>query len=198
MGIFNFFMPDTPLTSFQSGQEAAKAVLRQQLSIAMTSPNRSSPYRQIGDWVNMIRLSNDIILSKVVDRSTSPNRSVNDHTRIAYRGSLKKIRMIDLITHNQLQFSVGMPVYDIIQSDDVYYMPQNFSGIHQHIGDDECLISKKVNSPSNYFLQFNIDTSKGCCCQRTLEPFLLTENQGNFPIPTFPKILHIDPIYFHC
>jgi hypothetical protein len=199
MGIFNYHMPDISLTSILAGQDKAKTVLREQLAIAMVSPNRPFPYRQIGNWVNMSRLTNDAHLSRVVTKAKSMNRSVNDNTRINDLPAFKNVRMVDLLMHNQIQFSAGIPSFEIIRSQDSRLTRQRLAGFYRHIGDDECMFSKGVNSLSKNFLEINLsNNSNGFCCQDSLEPFLIDAERGNFPIPTFPDILEIDPVYFHC
>jgi hypothetical protein len=199
MGIFNYHMPDISLTSIPAGQDKAKSVLREQLAIAMVSPRRPLPYRQIGNWVNMSRLTNDAHLSRVVTKSKSMNRSVNDTTRINDVPAFKNVRMIDLLTHNQIQFSAGIPTLEIIRSQDSRLTRRRLAGLYRHIGEDECMFSKGVKSPSEKFLKIDLTKNiKGLCCRDSLAPFLLDGQQGNFPIPVFPEILEIDPVYFHC
>jgi len=198
MGIFNYHMPDLPLTSIPSGQDEAKAVLREQLAVRMISNRRPLPYRQIGDWVRMSQLTNANYLSRVVNKDKSMNRAVNDNTCILDDRAFRKVRMIDLLMHNQLQFSAGMPYLEIIRSQDSRFTRRRLAGIYRHIGDDECFSMKKVNGYSENFLSINLlKSSGGSCCVDTLTPFLFSGTHGNFPIPIFPEILDIDPLYFH-
>jgi hypothetical protein len=199
MGIFNYHMPDLALNAVATGQDQAKTVLREQMAIAMISRNRPLPYRQIGSWVNMNRLTNDAYLSRVVTKSKSMNRSVNDNTRILDDSAFKNVRMIDLLMHNQIQFSSGIPSFEIIRSQDSRIARRRLAGIYRHIGDDECLVSKGVSSISKNFLGIDLSQSTGGrCCADALKPFLIDGDRGNFPIPIFPDILDIDPVYFHC
>lgn len=202
MGIFNYQMPEPVFVTNPANQDLVKAFVRYELTVAMVSAFRPRPYRDIQYWIDMDRLSGNQYLQRIVDKSKATNRSVNDCTLINSDPSFKRVRMIDLLLHNQMQFTNSNTSFGLVASGDNLY-PANPKSLYYHIGDDECEEMREAPGYSQRYLRihsdnFSISEMKNSLCINGLKPFLeANQNKCNLPIPVFPDYLPLDPIYFH-
>lgn len=202
MGIFNYQMPEPVFITNAANQALAKAFVRYELSVAMVSSSRPKPYRDIKYWVDMDRLAGNQSLQRLVDKSKATNRTVNDCTNIYAVSSFKRVRMIDLLLHNQMQFTNSGLGFRIINSGICSY-PEEPKSLYYHIGDDECEEMRSAQGYSEKYLRvhsenFSKRDIKNSLCINGIKPFLqANQNKCNLPIPVFPEYLPLDPIYFH-
>ena len=75
------------------------------LSEAISRPNRNKPYSDIRFWIDFDRITKDVVMKRILENKSSINRSINDNVKIDNIKSFKKGKMIDLLMHNQMQFS---------------------------------------------------------------------------------------------
>lgn len=202
MGIFNYQMPDPVFVSTPANVELAKAFVRYELTVAMRSPSRPRPYRDIKYWIDLDRLAGNQYLQRIVDKSKATNRSVNDCTEILSDPSFKRVRMIDLLLHNQMQFTNSRSSFRLVISN-VNLYPREPKSLYYHIGDDECEEMRKAPSYSERYLRIHSDNflvkpMKNSLCINGIRAHLVyNQSNCNLPIPVFPEYLPLDPIYFH-
>jgi hypothetical protein len=202
MGIFNYQMPEPIFVTNPANKDLAKAFVRYELTVAMVSPSRPKPYRDIQYWIDMNRLAGNQYLQRIVDKSKATNRTVNDCTLINSNSSFKRVRIIDLLLHNQMQFTNSTSSFRLVISGINRY-PLKPKSLYYHIGDDECEEMREAPGYSQRFLRihsdnFSINSMKNSLCINGIKPFLAdNQNKCNLPIPVFPEYLPLDPIYFH-
>ncbi len=151
------------------------------------------------DFENITR---DTVMKRISENKSSVNRSVNDNVLIDKIKSLKKGKIIDLLMHNQMQFSKNHRFNGIIESSRLSY-PYEPDSLFYHFGDDECLFAYKSTN-SNNSLQLNnpkFSNPSERMNSRVMKVInsLKIDNSRNafLPIKVFSEILPLDPVYFH-
>lgn len=203
-GIFNYHLVKPYFVSQLSNRLVIEQTLRIMLSEVMIRSSRPRPYRDISLWVNFNGLNSQKVLEKLIENEKTQNRLVNDNTRIAGIQSFKRGKMIDLLMHNKMQYSTGRNFSGIIESNPRYY-PVRPNSAYYHISDDDCMNITKPGEKSSHHVilgersiqQRGFNRPNGFINQ------ILSDLRSNstvdtiLPIPTYPRILPLDSIYFH-
>jgi hypothetical protein len=202
LGIFNYYMKQPAFAKEMSNWPIVEATVKLMLTEVISRPTRIRPYSDIRHWVDFNRISKTDIMQRISLKKRSVNRSVNDNVLINKIKSFKKGKFIDLLMHNQMQFSLNHKFNGVIESASSSYTSMPDSSFY-HFGDDECLEAHEASSSENY-LKLN-------------NPYFDDPNQGRnsrikkvidglkdegavfayLPIKVFADILPLDGVYFH-
>ena len=203
LGIFNYYMKKPAFANSISNWQQVEATVKFMLTKAISRPNRIRPYSDIRFWVDFDNITRDAVMSRFSINSPSLNRSVNDNVLVDDIKSLKKGKIIDLLMHNQMQFSQDHHFNGVITSAPLEY-PHEPDSFFYHFGDDECLDTKKAQGNSEKFLRLNnpkyIDPSEmyNSFIRKAVNG--LKEDKADIavlPLKVFTEILPLDPVYFH-
>jgi hypothetical protein len=200
MGIFNFHNKKPSFANSISNWPIVEATVKYMLTQVISRPNRIKPYSDIRFWVDFNRITSNEIMERISENKKSLNRSVNDNVRIIDIKSLKNGKLIDLLMHNQMQFTSQYKNNGIVKSDTLAY-PYNPDSSFYHLGDDECL-EIEPGGNSNRFLHLNNLTSSQAVDNPILNKVISNLKEDGYdyaglPIRTFPEILPINNVYFH-
>ena len=201
-GIFNFYMKKPDFASTIKNWPQVEATVKFMLTQAISRPSRIRPYSDIRFWIDFENITRDTVMKRISENKSSVNRSVNDNVLIDKIKSLKKGKIIDLLMHNQMQFSKNHRFNGIIESSRLSY-PYEPDSLFYHFGDDECLFAHKSTN-SNNSLQLNnpkFSNPSERMNSRVMKVInsLKIDNSRNafLPIKVFSEILPLDPVYFH-
>lgn len=199
-GIFNYRMKKPSFATMVPNWPIVEATVELMLTRAISRPSRIRPYSDIRFWVDFDNITNDEIMERLSQNSRSLNRAVNDNTKLDLIKSFKNGKIIDLLMHNQMQFSVGHNFNGIIESAPLAF-PHKPDSIFYDFGDDECMKTPRTAYNSNKYLRiqnqsFSLSASPNVykAIQGLKEP---GEDDAVLPIKVFSQILPLDPIYFH-
>ena len=202
-GIFNYYMKKPAFANSISNWPQVEATVKFMLTQAISRQSRIKPYSDIRFWVDFNRITRDTVMTRLSENSPSINRSVNDNVLVNKIRSFKKGKMIDLLMHNQMQFSNDHRFNGLIKSSKLTYPIEPDSSFY-HFGDDECLTTNKASGNSKNFLRLSnlkfSDPSEmyNSNVKKVIDS--LKEDNNEFvslPIKVFNEILPLDPIYFH-
>ena len=149
-------------------------------------------------------MSSEETLTKVIEKNKSQNRSVYYSSFIRDIASLKPGKMIDMLMHNLMQFAPGRQSSRIIRSAP-FDPPQFPDSAFYHLGDDDCQIMTDPGMNSSVHLllgERRASSTNGSQGSGLLNRVLNELRKEDFPatilpIPIFPQILPLDPVYFH-
>lgn len=203
VGIFNFNLSERKPHFARSihNWPQIEATVKFMLTKKISDPYRIRPYGDIRRWVDFKKLTEDHVLKRFSANSRSMNRSVNDNVRIRLK-SFKKGKIIDLLVHNQLQFSARHRFNGIVRSRPLSY-PRHPDALFYHIGDDECVGGTRASVSSKRVLRLSNPafTSEAQKRSSFVDKVLTDMKQGDrfavLPIKIFPEILPLNPVYFH-
>ena len=224
-GIFNYFMKKPEFANDIPNWPLVETTVKFMLTEAISRPNRVKPYSDIRFWVNFSKISSNKIMERLSSNSSSLNRSVNDNLHIKGVKSFKKGKIIDLLMHNQMQFSEEHIFNGLIKSAPKEY-PLSPDSLFYHFGDDEGLLTNKTNGNSDKQLKLgNLDDSdpfskKYPIIKKVIDGLKEEDNSDEIltpkrftsiysshkeksdvavlPIKVFDEILPLDPVYFHA
>ena len=202
LGIFNYYMKKPAFANNISNWSQVEATVKFMLTRAISRPSRIRPYSDIRFWVDFSSISQAKIMNRIAENKTSMNRSVNDNVLIYGVKSFKKGKIIDMLMHNQIQFSQDHNFNGLIKSAPLSY-PYEPDSIFYHFGDDECLEARDASNSQNYLKLGNISYSdtvkkRDSIIKKVIEG-LKDDGSTNayLPIKVFPEILPLDSVYFH-
>jgi hypothetical protein len=198
LGIFNYYMKAPSFASKRSNWPLIESTVKYMLTEVISRPTRIRPYSDIRHWIDFKKITESVILRKFSQNKSSVNRSVNDNVQIEGVRSLLKGKIIDLLVHNQMQFSTNHHFNGIVESTRNSY-PINPDSIFYHFGYDDSLDGQKASKTDN-FLSLNLppQTINFCFVHKVLEGLKVrNDNLVYFPIRVFPEILPLDSVYFH-
>ena len=202
LGIFNFYNKKPAFANNITNWPVVEATVKFMLTQAIARDTRIRPYSDIRHWVDIRNITNDEIMQRLSENKTSLNRSVNDNVNIKDIKSLKNGRMIDLLMHNQLQFSYEHLFNGFVRSAPLNY-PKHPDSLFYHFADDECLLAKEGNATEN-FLRLSTPVYQDPKEEKESKilkviKWLKEDNQNlaALPIKVFPEILPLNPVYFH-
>ena len=141
-------------------------------------------------------------MKRLSENKPSINRSVNDNVLIDEIKSFKKGKIIDILMHNQMQFSQDHRFNGIVKSSPLAY-PYEPDSAFYHLGDDECLVAHKPSNSGNFLQlsnpEFNEPTERFNSRIIKAIDSLKEDNSNNafLPIKVFSELLPLDPVYFH-
>lgn len=200
VGIFNYHMKKPTFANSIPNWAQVESTVKYMLTRAISRPSRIRPYSDIRHWLDFGNLTNSSILAWLSQNSTSLNRSVNDNTNLDRIKSFKRGKIVDLLMHNQMQFSAGHNFNGIVESAPLAF-PYNPDSIFYDFGDDECMETHKSALNSDKYLRienlrFSAISSPNVhrAIQGLKEPGKV---DAVLPIKVFSQILPLDPIYFH-
>jgi hypothetical protein len=202
LGVFNYYLKKPAFANSMRNWPRVEATLKYMLTQAISRPSRIRPYSDIRLWVDFNRLSEDIIINRIIENKTSTNRSVNDNVRIDNIKSLKTGKIIDLLMHNQMQFSRGHFFNGLVRSAPLSYPIRPDSSFY-HFGDDDCLEGKDPSCTDN-FVNLSYPSYSDPVKRknsRILNALDVLKEKDDpclcLPMKVFPEILPLDPVYFH-
>jgi hypothetical protein len=202
MGIFNYHMKKPQFAISIPNWPKVEATVKLMLSKAISNPRRSRPYSDIRFWLDFDALGQDSILSRVSSNKPSLNRSVNDNVLFKRLKSLKKVKMIDFLMHNQMQFSNARNSFEIIRSSSIVDDLEPDS-LFYHFGDDECCSTTKQSSTNGFLKLANpIFSNSSQRDQSRVLRVIESLKSGSqefavLPIKVFNEFLPLDEVYFH-
>ena len=202
-GIFNYYMKKPVFANSISNWPQVEATVKFMLTQAISRPSRLKPYSDIRFWVDFNRITRDAVMTRLSENSPSINRSVNDNVLVDEIKSFKKGKMIDLLMHNQMQFSKHHRFNGLVKSSKLAYPYEPDSSFY-HFGDDECLTTNKASGNSENFLRLsnpkfsNTSEMINSKVKKVIDSLKEGNNEfSSLPIKVFNEILPLDPIYFH-
>jgi hypothetical protein len=202
-GVFNYHLKKPAFANRITNWPIVEATVKFMLTNCISNPNRNRPYSDIRHWFDFSGLVDNKILERISQNKKSQNRSVNDSSKISNVKSYKKGRIIDMLMHNQMQFSNARQFNGLIKSAPLsfpFYPDSNF----YHFGDDEC--QKMDEQPGKFSNKFLLlcnpkysDPLKGrnSRISKIIKQLKGKSNNAILPIPIFDEILPLDPVYFH-
>jgi len=202
LGIFNYYMKKPSFANSIANWPQVEATVKFMLTQAISRPNRIRPYSDIRFWIDFDSITRDVVMKRLSENKSSINRSVNDNVLIDEIKSFKKGKIIDLLMHNQMQFSNEHFFNGIVKSSRLSYPFQPDSSFY-HFGDDECLIAHKSSNSENFLklgeVRFSDPSeSYNSRITKVIDGFKEDGfNYASLPIRVFPDLLPIDPVYFH-
>lgn len=198
LGIFNFHMKPPSFAAKISNWPKIESTVKHMLTEVISRPNRMRPYSDIRHWIDFNKITEKTILQKLSQNKSSVNRSVNDNVQIEGVRSLLKGKMIDLLVHNQMQFSSNHYFNGIVESTQNFY-PINPDSIYYHLGYDDSFDSQRVSKTDNFLsLKIPSQSIKSCFVSKVLNDLKKKNNTTiHLPIKVFPEILPLDSVYFH-
>jgi hypothetical protein len=200
VGIFSYHMKKPAFAKKIPNWPTVEATVKFMLTRAISRPSRIRPYSDIRYWIDFNNITSSEIMDRLSQNSRSLNRSVNDNTKLGLIKSFKNGKIVDLLMHNQMQFSTGHNFNGIVESAPLAF-PYHPDSIFYDFGDDECLETHKSALNSDKFLRienqrFSVNDApnvykaiQGLKAPRKVDAVL--------PIKVFSQILPLDPIYFH-
>ena len=202
LGIFNYYMKKPAFASSIPNWPQVEATVKFMLSQAISRPNRIRPYSDIRFWIDFDSITRDVVMKRLSENKPSINRSVNDNVLIDEIKSFKKGKIIDVLMHNQMQFSQDHKFNGIVKSSPLTY-PYEPDSAFYHLGDDECLVAHKPSNSEN-FLQLGYpefsdpNERNNSKVIKAIESLKETHSINAFlPIKVFSDLLPLDPVYFH-
>lgn len=202
LGIFNYYMKKPAFADSIPNWPLVEATVKFMLTEAISRPSRIRPYSDIRFWIDFDSITRDKVMRRLSENKSSVNRSVNDNVLIEGVKSFKKGKIIDLLIHNQMQFSQDHLFNGIVQSAPRAY-PYKPDSAFYHFGDDECLLAQKPSITENYLQLGNPDftdpTERAASKILKAIKTLKDDNSINayLPIKVFTDLLPLDPVYFH-
>lgn len=202
LGIFNYYMKKPAFAHTIVNWPQVEATVKFMLSKAISRPNRIRPYSDIRFWVDFDSITKNVVMKRLSENKSSLNRSVNDNVLIDEIKSLKKGKIIDLLMHNQMQFSSEHQFNGVVQSAPLAY-PNEPDSLFYHFGDDECLVAHKSSNSKNFlqlgeFTYFDSNDNNNSRIRNIIDGFKeIGFNNSSLPIKVFPELLPLDPVYFH-
>lgn len=200
LGIFNYHMKKPAFASSIANWAQVESTVKFMLTRAISRPSRIRPYSDIRHWLDFNNITSSSIMSRLSQNSTSLNRSVNDNTNLDRIKSFKRGKIVDLLMHNQMQFSAGHSFNGIVESAPLAF-PYNPDSIFYNFGDDECMDSHKPALNSDKYLRIEnqrFTAADSPNIYKVIQGLKVTgEIDAVLPIKVFSQILPLDPIYFH-
>jgi hypothetical protein len=141
-------------------------------------------------------------MNRISENKRSMNRSVNDNVLIKNVKSLKKGKIIDLLMHNQLQFSQDHIFNGLVKSAPMAYPYEPDSNFY-HFGDDECLEAHEASNSENYLMLGNPSYDDPVQKRNSIIIKVIDSlkddgmSNAHLPIKVFSEILPLDEVYFH-
>ena len=198
LGVYNFYMKPPSFAADMTNWSLIESTVKFMLTKVMSSPSRTRPYSDIRHWVDFKSITENTILKRFSENRSSINRSVNDNVRIEGVRSLYNGKIIDLLVHNQMQFSRNRRFNGIVESSWNLY-PLHPDSLFYHFGYDDCLDAHKASKTENYLrLSMPPQIVNFSYVRKVL--YDLKESKSDFiyfPIKVFPDILPLDAVYFH-
>jgi len=202
LGIFNYYMKKPAFASSIPNWPQVEATVKFMLSQAISRPNRIRPYSDIRFWIDFDSITRDVVMKRLSENKPSINRSVNDNVLIDEIKSFKKGKIIDILMHNQMQFSEDHKFNGIVKSSPLAY-PYEPDSAFYHLGDDECLVAHKPSNSGNFlqlgYPDFSDPTERyNSRVIKAIDSLKETNSIHAFlPIKVFSDLLPLDPVYFH-
>jgi hypothetical protein len=202
LGIFNYFMKKPVFAETMANWPIVESTVKLMLTQAISRPNRIRPYSDIRYWIDFQNITRAPIMNRLSENKPSLNRSVNDNVVIDNIKSFKKGKIIDLLMHNQLQFSCQHQFNGIVMSAPLAY-PYEPDSLFYHFGDDECIEAHKASDSDNFLklstLNFpNPNQSSYTRIKNVVDGLKVQDfRYSTLPIKVFSNILPLDPVYFH-
>jgi hypothetical protein len=202
LGVFNYYMKKPGFAYRIANWPLIEATVKYMLTEAISSPTRIRPYSDVRFWIDFDNISRNEVMKRVSENKPSINRSVNDNVLIDGIKSLKNGKIIDLLMHNQIQFSNDHNFNGIIKSAPRAYPMEPDSSFY-HFGNDECFSAKNPSSSEN-FLQLGKPEYSDPIEQinsriiKAVDIFKDDKTEETIlPIKVFSELLPLDPVYFH-
>ena len=201
-GIFNYYMKDLAFAKKMTNWPKLEATVQYMLLNRIGTVNRSRPYSDIRHWIDFNELTEDMILKRISQNHKSVNRSVNDNVKIVNVKSYKRGRIIDMLMHNQIQFSANRQFNGLIKSAPLSF-PLEPDSYFYHFGEDECQKMDQPGNSTNKFLHLsrpnysNSFKSNNSRISKIIKQLKGRSTNAILPIPIFDEILPLDPVYFH-
>lgn len=202
LGIFNYYMNPPAFASAIDNWPQVEATVKFMLTEAISRPNRIRPYSDIHHWIDFNRISQIDIMNRISGNKRSVNRSVNDNVLIYNVKSFKKGKIIDMLMHNQIQFSRDHRFNGLIKSAPLSYPLKPDSSFY-HFGDDECLEAHKASNSENYLKLSNLYYSdpteeSNSKIKKVIDSLKVDDSEFAYlPIKVFSDILPLDSVYFN-
>ena len=198
LGIFNFYMKPPSFAAKISNWPKIESTVKYMLTEVISRPNRMRPYSDIRHWIDFKKITENVILKKLSQKKSSVNRSVNDNVQIEGVRSLLKGKMVDLLVHNQMQFSSDHYFNGIVRSTQNFY-PINPDSVYYHLGSDDSFDGHTASKTDNFLsLKLPPQSINFCFVSEVLND-LMGKNDSTIylPIKVYPEILPLDSVYFH-
>jgi hypothetical protein len=202
LGVFNYYMKKPAFANTMTNWPQVEATVKFMLTRAISNPNRIRPYSDIRFWVDFSSITQNEVMNRISENKRSMNRSVNDNVLIKDVKSLKKGKIIDLLMHNQLQFSIDHRFNGLVKSAPLAYPYEPDSNFY-HFGDDECLEAHKASSTENHLKLGNPSYADPAQQRNSIIRKVIDSLKDNgmsnayLPIKVFSEILPLDEVYFH-
>jgi hypothetical protein len=198
LGIFNYFMKPPSFAVHLKNWPLIEATVKYMLAEVMSRPSRKRPYSDIRHWIDFQSITENVILKRYSENKSSINRAVNDNVKIDGIRSLFNGKIIDLLVHNQMQFSQNHRFNGVVRSSPNIY-PKKPDSVYYNFGYDGCEDGHKVAKSEN-FLRLNLpnQTNNYSFVYQVVSD-LQDHKKGLvfLPIKVFPSVLPLDPVYFH-
>ena len=200
MGVFNYHMKKPSFATTITNWPIVEATVKLMLTRAISRPSRIRPYSDIRHWIDFTRITSNDIMDRLSQNSRSLNRAVNDNTKLDLIKSFKNGKIVDLLMHNQIQFSAAHDFNGIVESAPLAF-PYNPDSIFYDFGDDECTETHKYAKNSKMYLRIENQRFTPSSSPNVYKVIQGLKEPGKLdavlPIKVFPQILPLDPIYFH-
>ena len=202
LGIFNYYMKPPAFANAISNWPQVEATIKFMLTDAISRPNRIRPYSDIRHWIDFDTISQSDIMNRISGNKRSVNRSVNDNVRINNVKSFKKGKIIDMLMHNQMQFSRDHRFNGFIKSSPLSY-PFNPDSSFYHFGDDECLEAHEASNSENYLKLgnpyfYDLNKERNSKIKKVIDSLKVVDSPFAYlPIKVFSEILPLESVYFH-
>ncbi len=140
-------------------------------------------------------------MDRLSQNSRSLNRAVNDNTKLDLIKSFKNGKIVDLLMHNQMQFSAAHNFNGIVESAPLAFSYNPDSNFY-YFGDDECTETHKYAKNSIKYLRIENQRFSPSSSPNVYKVIQGLKEPGKLdavlPIKVFSQILPLDPIYFHA
>ncbi len=200
MGVFNYHMKKPSFATTVPNWPIVEATVKFMLTRAISNPSRIRPYSDIRHWIDFTRITSNDIMDRLSQNSRSLNRAVNDNTKLDLIKSFKNGKIVDLLMHNQMQFSAAHNFNGIVESAPLAF-PFNPDSIFYDFGDDECTETHKYAKNSIKYLRIENQRFSPSSSPNVYKVIQGLKEPGKLdavlPIKVFSQILPFDPIYFH-
>jgi hypothetical protein len=202
LGVFNYHMKKPAFANSMSNWPQVEATVKTMLCEAISRQTRSRPYSDIRYWVDFDNITKDDILQRLSANDRGMNRAVNDNVLIEEIRSFKSGKMIDLLMHNQMQFSKGHRFNGIVRSAPMGYPLEPDSSFY-HFGEDECMSVQKPSRTGRFLQLSDPDQQNSLFASPSITRKVIGQLKQPkaksvfLPIRVFPEILPLDPVYLH-
>lgn len=202
LGIFNYFIKKPAFTNPITNWPQVEATVKFMLTQAIARSTRIRPYSDIRYWIDFGAITKDEVMERISRNAPSVNRSVNDNVVINGDKFLKRPKFMDMLMHNQMQFSRYRPFNGIVRSSPLAYPYQPDSAFYL-LGDDECVEAKEGVYSDHYIRlgslnQMNPRLDNTSTILKAVDGLKKDMALYAFlPVKVFPEILPLDPVYFH-